>query len=113
MNITEISVGDVTIATMAGRMDAGSASAVEEKVLGLLTAGTKLLVDLAEVVYVSSAGLRVLLLAAKKASAVGSSLVLAAPQAGVIEVLEITGFSKILKVYPTRELAAIALQEGG
>jgi anti-anti-sigma factor len=109
MDITESSAGAVKVAAMKGRLDAATASGAEAKLLGLLAGGAKLVVDLAEVGYVSSAGLRVLLLAAKQAKAGGGAFALAAPQAGVMEVLQISGFHKILAIHDTRDAAVAAL----
>ena len=61
--------------------------------------------DLGEVHYVSSAGLRVLLKAAKQAKAGGGAFAIASPQAPVREVLEISGFDKILAIHATRDEA--------
>lgn len=113
MEITENSVGGVTIAVMAGRLDGASASDAEAKLLGLLAGGAKLVVDLAEVAYVSSAGLRVLLMAAKQAKAGGSAFALAAPQPGVMEVLQVSGFDKILTIHVGRDAAVAALLQAG
>lgn len=109
MDITESSAGNVTVAAMKGRLDAATAAATEAKLLGLLGGGKKLVVDMAEVAYVSSAGLRVLLLAAKQAKAGGGGFALAAPQPGVMEVLQVSGFHKILAIHPGRDAAVAAL----
>ena len=113
MDITESSAGGVTVAALKGRLDAATASGAEAKLLAMLATSAKLVVDLAEVGYISSAGLRVLLLAAKQAKAGGGALTLAAPQAGVTEVLEISGFNKILTIHVAREAAVAALQDAG
>jgi anti-sigma B factor antagonist len=109
MQITESTVGGVTIAVMQGRLDTATAPQAETRLLGLFGAGTKLVADLAQVTYISSAGLRVLLKAAKQARQEGGGFALAAPQAPVREVLEISGFDKILPIGATREEAVTAL----
>jgi anti-anti-sigma factor len=48
--------------------------------------------------YVSSAGLRVLLVAAKAAKGKGGKVVLSSPKPAILEVLKISGFDKILEV---------------
>ncbi len=109
MDITESTVGAVKVAALKGRLDTATAPGAEATLLGMLEGGTKVVADLAEVHYVSSAGLRVLLKAAKQAKASGSSFAVAGPQAPVREVLEISGFDKILSIHPTRDAAVAAL----
>jgi anti-anti-sigma factor len=65
--------------------------------------------DLSGVDYINSAGLRVLMLAAKRAKAQGGFLAVAAVQPLVQEVLEISKFTLVLRVMPTvREAVAAA-----
>ena len=109
MDITETTAQGVTVAALKGRLDTATAPAAESRLLGLLEGGGKVVADLAEVHYVSSAGLRVLLKAAKQAKAGGGSFAVASPQAPVREVLEISGFDKILAIHPTRDAALAAM----
>ena len=109
MDITETTAGSIKVAVLKGRLDTATASATEAKLLAMLEGGGKVVADLAEVHYVSSAGLRVLLKAAKQAKQGGGGFAVAAPQAPVREVLEISGFDKILAIQPTREAAAAGL----
>ena len=109
MDITESTAEGVKVAALKGRLDTATAPAAEGKLLGMLEGGAKVVADLAEVHYVSSAGLRVLLKAAKQAKATGGSFAVASPQAPVREVLEISGFDKILGVHASAAAAAAAL----
>lgn len=84
-----------TIVTVSGRVDTTTAPELDAALQGL--AGTETLVlDLAGVPYMSSAGLRSLLTAQKKMTAGGGSMVVVNIQPVVKEVLDITGFSGIL-----------------
>jgi anti-anti-sigma factor len=109
MDITESTSGSVKVAALKGRLDTATAPAVEAKLLALLEGGGKLVADMAEVHYVSSAGLRVLLKAAKQAKAGGGAFAVSSPQAPVREVLEISGFDKILAIHANREAAVAGL----
>jgi anti-anti-sigma factor len=109
MDITETTSGSVKVAALKGRLDTATAPAAEAKLLSLLDGGGKLVADMAEVHYVSSAGLRVLLKAAKQAKANGGGFAVASPQAPVREVLEISGFDKILAIHGTRDAAVSGL----
>ncbi|WP_137178678.1 STAS domain-containing protein [Roseomonas sp. AR75] len=106
MDITESTAGDIRVAALNGRLDTATAPAVETRLLEMLAGGDRVVADLAAVTYVSSAGLRVLLKAAKMARISGGGFALASPQAAVREVLEISGFDKILEIHGSRDEAA-------
>lgn len=84
-----------------GRLDGDNAGSHEQALLALVNdseGAQQLTVDLSELDYISSAGLRVLLVAAKAAKRKGGTVVLSAPKASILEVLKISGFDKILPV---------------
>ena len=85
--------------TLAGRLD-GFTSAAHEAELKALLAGdaSSVTIDLSQLEYVSSAGLRVLLMKAKMAKAKGGAVVLASPTSVVLDVLKISGFDKIFDI---------------
>ncbi|MCR0984330.1 STAS domain-containing protein [Roseomonas populi] len=101
MQIAEHREGATTIAALEGRLDTATAPATEEKLLSLLDGGG-LVADMSEVRYVSSAGLRVLLKAAKQARVKGVSFSVCGLQPAVREVFEISGFDKIIPMHATR-----------
>lgn len=85
------------VLTLQGRLDAGSAPALEERGKSVITEqGAKLVLDMTGVDYISSAGLRTLLVLAKTAKTVNGALALHSVQPMVREVMEISGFDKIL-----------------
>jgi anti-sigma B factor antagonist len=101
MQVTSISRGGVQALALSGRLDAASAGQVAEPLEALLTSGERrVLLDLGGVDYVSSAGLQVLLRAAKLADAEGARLVLCGVKAYVLEVLQIVGFAALLEMEP-------------
>jgi len=69
----------------------------------------RIVLDLGRLDYISSAGLRVVLLLAKKLKQLGGALILCDIQPNVREVFEISGFLTILKVCASREEAVEAL----
>jgi anti-anti-sigma factor len=82
-----------------GRLDGANAATHEQALLALVSDGLQnLTVDLSELEYISSAGLRVLLVAAKAARSKGGGVVLKSPRPAILEVLKISGFDKILQV---------------
>ena len=106
MRVTISQRGEVKVLSLAGRLDAGSAPQVEPQVRELLNAGEgKLLLDLREVDYLSSAGLQILLLAAKRLEAGGGRLVLCGAGPYVLEVLQVTGLAPLFEMEPDCEQA--------
>jgi anti-anti-sigma factor len=107
MQIAEHREGATTVAALEGRLDTATAPAAEEKLTALLGQGP-VVADLEGVRYVSSAGLRVLLKAAKQARGKGVGFSVCALQPAVREVFEISGFDKIIPFYATRAEALAA-----
>src|SRR5262249_55881335 len=92
VEIVETREQGVVVFGASGRIDASNAGLLEERVLGLIARGERRLVlDLAGVDYMSSAGLRVCLLAAKQLAGIQGKLALASLQDRVAEVFKIAG----------------------
>jgi len=84
---------------LSGRVDAQSAPEVQSRLLELIFKGERqLLVDLEAVDFLSSAGLRSLLLAHRELRQAGGELVLLKPAPNPREVLRLSGFLKLLRV---------------
>jgi anti-anti-sigma factor len=99
--------GDVVIAHLSGRLDSSSAPSAEEQLTRLIAGGTpRLAIDLTNLEYISSAGLRVLLLVARKVQQANGKLALFGIAPGVREVFSISGFDTIFTV---RDDAAAAI----
>jgi anti-anti-sigma factor len=106
MELREAKEGGVAVLSLSGRLDGASAAAAEEKVLALIDGGAdRLVIDCAGLDYISSAGLRILLMAAKRLAPPRGKLALAAPQPQVRDVLDIAGFASLLAIHPTRSAA--------
>ena len=100
MNITETKQGNVTVIKPQGRLDSISAPEFESRMGALIDGGNRLIaVDCTELPYVSSAGLRVLLIGAKKASACQGSISLASVETSVKNVLAVTGFLNLFRLF--------------
>jgi anti-sigma B factor antagonist/stage II sporulation protein AA (anti-sigma F factor antagonist) len=100
-----------TILMPNGRLDTSAAPAFErDMVTATQSDSVSLLIDLRELVYVSSAGLRVILMAAKRVRAKGGRIALCGLQPQVAEVFEISGFGAIVPIHADRESALAALR---
>lgn len=111
MEIAQERDGDVVILKLSGRLDSGTARAVEDSFAAAHAdpgAGpARIVADLTALSYISSAGLRVLLLSAKRVKHAGGKLALFGLNASVREVFTISGFDQIFAIEPGRS-AAIA-----
>ena len=102
MNISVSVNGSVTVVGFEGNLDTNTAPEAQERLDELASEGVgKILVDFADLDYISSAGLRVLLATAKKLRGSGGNLRLCSLNETVAEVFEISGFSTIFAVFPS------------
>jgi len=101
--------GGVVRVTAEGRLDAATVPALEKVLQRLLSdAQYRLVVDLGNVNYISSSGLRALLTARRQARSWGGDVYLCQLSPRVREILEMVGFLSVFGVYATSELAASA-----
>ena len=85
------------ILTITGRIDTGTAPKLEEILKESYDGITGLVIDLAKVEYISSAGLRVLLSAQKIMNKQGDMKIINVSE-DIMEIFEVTGFSDILTI---------------
>jgi anti-sigma B factor antagonist len=91
---------DVTIVSIAGRIDTATAPELEQAVNREIEGGhRKLLLDFSQVPYISSGGLRVLLATAKKLRNPADRFALCSLSAEVHKILKLTGFTTIFSIY--------------
>jgi anti-sigma B factor antagonist len=98
MEIRKRTVASVTVISLVGDLDARAAAAAEEKILPLLPVTQRILLDLVGVSYVSSAGLRILLLIYRHAQCVRSSVALVGLSEELRAVLTATGFLRFFVI---------------
>lgn len=84
--------------SVEGRIDTVTAPELEGKLKEIMPDVTELVLDLSELIYISSAGLRVLLAAHKTMMKKNGTLIIANANEDVLEIFSITGFSKILNI---------------
>ncbi len=107
-------VAGTVVVMPKGRIDATTSSDLEGTLREeLKTGGRFVVVDLSHVSYISSGGLRALLVVGKELRQQGGNLMLCCAQPGVTRVLRITGFAEILPLHKTREAALEALEVSG
>ena len=101
MDVTFEELGGTTVARIAGSVDGLTAETLQGALKNQIDEGrVRLVADLSGVDYTSSAGLRALLATLKATRQQGGDFRLAAVQPHVLKVLELSGFTSILKLYP-------------
>lgn len=111
MELREHEVNGVTVLEVKGRIDSTTASKFGTQIEAALTAPqSRLLLDLGQLEYISSAGFRVLYLAAKRTGETGSKFAICGLSDRVCELFDIAGFVKHFTILPSREEGIAALQ---
>jgi anti-sigma B factor antagonist/stage II sporulation protein AA (anti-sigma F factor antagonist) len=107
VHITTQQFADTTVVAASGRIDHRSAADLESALLPLVDGaarrGGALVLDFSKVDYISSVGLRVLMIAARQMRAAQARLSVAALQSVVAEIFTISRFDKVLTVNATLE----------
>ena len=109
MEITMEKSGDAVVVSLAGRLDSATSPEAERRLVDALDSGSRVVYDLEHVEYVSSAGLRVFLVMAKKLRARGGAMAVCSLVGNVYEVFEISGFTSLLRVFSDRAQALAEL----
>ena len=111
MDLNQTREGPVTVIAVCGRLDNASAGTLGDRLSSELD-GTdgRLLLELSQLDYISSAGFRVLLVAAKRARESGGQIALAGIAGHVRQLFEIGGFLKLFRVFGSRAEGLEALR---
>ncbi|MGE0043715.1 MAG: STAS domain-containing protein [Vicinamibacterales bacterium] len=110
MQISEAKVDQVLVVGLKGRLDGTTSKAVEEQLLRKIDGGERWLVlDLAELEYISSVGLRVFMMAAKRLKVAQGKVVVCALTPSINQVFEIAGFLGLFPAFETRDQAVASL----
>jgi anti-sigma B factor antagonist len=99
MEISTQNIGHVTVVEVSGDIHSNSAPIAQEKILPLATPGSKLLLDMTGVKYMSSAGLRVLLSVYRQATRQDGSVVLVGLAEEIKDTMSITGFINFFTIH--------------
>jgi anti-anti-sigma factor len=112
MDIQELKSDGVLILTFQGRLDGLTSNIAQERIAALLDRGeTRVIIDLGQVEYISSIGLRVFMTAGKRLKSANGKLAFCSLQDWAMELFEIAGFASLFSVYLTREEALEKMKE--
>ena len=102
---------NILVMSLSGSVDALTADQAERTIAAQFDrAQQQVVVDLSQVDFMSSSGVRALLTTLKRSREVGAELRLAAAQPGVQRTLEISGLVRVFKSYPTVEEAVCSFE---
>lgn len=105
LDVRQEQAGEVQVLVLSGRLDTDTSADLELVVQDLLQEGAKsFVVDLKGVGYVSSAGLRVLLMLGKSLDGKGG-LRLSGLNPTVKQVFDVAGFAQLFAIFPNRDAA--------
>ena len=112
MNIEFETVDGITVATLFGELDSRTAPVVQEQLAAMPRPQARVLLDMSGVSYISSAGLRALLMLYRQMAANNGQVALVGLAESIQDVMSVTGFLEFFAAYDTLEegLAALADQ---
>lgn len=100
MELKKTRTGDQLVVEFCGRLDTQSTPDTEEEMRGILSGVKHLELDFRELSFISSAGLRLLLLIQKNITGKGGTMVISHVDQEVMNILTMSGFDKILTINP-------------
>jgi anti-anti-sigma factor len=104
MDLTIEETEGVSVVEARGRIDTVTSKVFSERLTGLIGAGaTRVVIDLAQIAYISSAGFRSLLQAGKMIEAAQGRLALSGVTGEVRRLFEIAAFTELFVICPTRQ----------
>ena len=109
-SLTTEKSGQTLIISAKGRIDGANATEVQGVLSGAFEPGIKLmLLDLGGLTYISSAGLRVIMLTARTLDRSGAKFAVGSPSGPIREVFQISGFDQIIPIFDSQEEAIDSL----
>lgn|SRR5262249_12929528 len=110
MDIDIKMVQQVAVVEISGELDGRTAPLAQERIAPLCQPGSKIILDMSRVMYMSSAGLRLMLLLYRRVSGVDGQIVLAGLSEEIQDIMLATGFLAYFTVYDTLDAGVAALQ---
>lgn len=111
MDIIQLKQNDVVILELSGRLDTNTSTSLEKKLLDLMdNEEKKIVIDFSQLDFISSSGLRVLLMAGKKLNGANGKIVLCALKDHVKEIFDIAGFTMLFSFFPSKQEAIADVQ---
>ena len=110
MNVDIQQQQGITIVRLSGELDRLTVPDLQDRLLPLIGPGCKILLDMSQVTYMSSAGLRVFLLFYRRVDGENGRIVLSGLQEALYDTMSITGFLDFFQTYDTAADGLAALR---
>lgn len=111
MKIDFHSQDDITIVTLSGELNGRTVPDVQAQLMPYIQPGCKIVLDLRHVTYMSSAGLRFMLLIHRQTTNQGGRVVITSLSEWVEDTMSITGFLDFFEVYDSLEAGVEAVRQ--
>ncbi len=108
MTVEELA-GGVTKVALNGRLDIEGAQAVDTRFNVIAGSKKKIVIDLSDLSFVASMGLRTLMMCARTVKLKGGKMAIANAQPNVLKVLSSSGIGEVVSVNPSLETAIAAV----
>ena len=104
--------GNITRAVPIGRWDVTGAAAIDLRLSAIAGSGRPVIMDMTQVSFLSSMGIRSIVMSAKAITLRGAKMVLLSPDANVEMVLTTAGIDMLVPIYREIEAASLAVIAG-
>jgi anti-anti-sigma factor len=113
MSVRQVALTDgLWLVNVQGRLDQNLSPELEKQLFDLLARGHhRLIVDLTEVTYINSGGLRSLVSSGRRAQKQNGNVMLCGLNDRLREIFSMIGFDKVFQIYSTVELAKTAMRQ--
>ena len=106
---TKMLPGNITVVSLGGELDYNSSEEARQQLMEVVENNKNVVIDMKNCTYVSSSGLRVLLLLGKRSRQLGENIALANLTDDVKDVMDMTGFGTIFNCYDSLDNATAAM----
>lgn len=111
MQITDEKIGEVLTVALQGRLDAATSKSAEDFLLKKIDGGERYVaIDLSRLEYISSVGLRVFMMCAKRLKVAQGKLVVYGMTPAIRQIFEIAGFLTLFPVFANRDDAVAGIK---
>lgn len=110
MDININQLDDITIVELEGSFDSNAAYETQDQILSAVGTNNKMLLDMSKVTYMSSAGLRILLLIYRRISSNIGHVVITGLSEELRDIMSITGFLDFFTTYDNRDAGVKSLR---
>jgi anti-sigma B factor antagonist len=101
MNVSITEKGEVQVVEIEGSIDSKTAADLQQSVMDVVSKASHVILDLSKVSFVSSAGLRVLLMVYRQLKTKDGKVLLVGVSEEIKEIMFMTGFNNFFEIYQT------------